>query len=101
MPCHIGKGAKDFTDYPGLNRENTTVMAACSASGKTLPPLIVFQGQQVQTTWRPQIPGNSPNYPWIYANKSGWMDSELFFKWFELFEKTTRTYKVCICLTSH
>ena len=30
---------------------------------------------------------NSENYPWIYANKSGWLDSETISKWFEQFEE--------------
>ena len=40
----------------GSDRENTTILAAVSASGKTFPPLIIFPGKQVQTTWRlPQM----------------------------------------------
>ena len=87
------KGQKTLQVVPGSNRENTTVVAACSASGTKLPPMIIFEGKQVQTTWRPDRPSNSPNYPWIYSNKKGWMDTDTFFKWFEQFEETTRTYK--------
>ena len=60
---------------PGADRENTTVMAACSASGRFLPPMIIFPGQHVQSTWKPTTLATSENYPWIYANKKGWMDS--------------------------
>ena len=81
---------------PGSGRENTIVVGACSASGIKLLPLIIFQGQQVQSTRRPTMPANAPNYTWIYANKTGWMDSEVFFKWCEQFEKTTQTYKKVI-----
>jgi len=77
---------------PGADRENTTVMAAVSASGVKLPPMIVFEGAHVQTTWRPNIPKNSENYPWLYANKSGWMDSSTFYRWFEEWELKTRSY---------
>ena len=66
------------------------MMAAVSAAGQKLPPMIVFEGAQVQTTWRPDIPKNNPNYPWLYANKSGWIDSETFYRWFEEWEKQTR-----------
>ena len=68
-------------------------MAAVSADGKRLPPMIVFEGQHVQTTWRPSIPKNSEMYPWLYANSSGWMTAETFFKWFEEWESQTRSYK--------
>lgn len=78
---------------PGADRENTTIMAAVSASGRKLPPMIIFEGAHVQTTWRPEILKNSPNYPWLYANKSGWMDSETFYRWFEEWEKQTRSFE--------
>ena len=81
---------------PGSDCENTTVLTTCSGSGKFLPPMVVFPGQHVQTTWKPDIPSNHKNYPWIYANKTGWMDSSTFFKWFEEFEQKARTFKkVC------
>lgn len=55
--------------------------------------MIVFEAQFVQTTWRPTIPKNSKNYPWLYANPSGWMTSDTFYRWFEEWETNTRTYK--------
>ena len=84
---------------PGADRENTTVMAACSAARQVLPPMIVFQGKFVQTTWKPNHPSNYEFYPWLYANQSGWMDSDTFYKWFEEWEKQTRQYQeVCILI---
>ena len=72
------------------DRENTTVLAAASASGKVLPPLIIFNEKTVQTTWRPQVnPGTE--YPWIFANASGWMITDTFFKWFVEWEASTRS----------
>ena len=65
-------------------------MAAVSAAGEKLPPMIVFKGVHVQMTWRPDIPKTSNMYPWLYANKSGWMTAETFFKWFEEWEVKTR-----------
>ena len=87
------RGQKTLQIVPGSERENTTVMAACSASGKALPPMVVFQGMQVQSTWRPVLPPDSQYYPWIYCNSSGWMDSSTFYKWFEKFEQDTRSYE--------
>ena len=78
---------------PGADRENTTVMAAVPASGRKLPPMIVFQGQFVQTTWRPNIARDPEPYPWLYANPSEWMTSDTFFKWFKEWEKVSRSYK--------
>ena len=78
---------------PGADHENMTVMAACSASGRFLPPMIIFPGQHVQSTWKPTTLATSENYPWIYVNKKGWMDGPTFFKWFQEFEEKTRSYE--------
>ena len=74
----------------GSDRDNTTVLAAVSASGAVLPPLIIFQGKQVQTKWRPSTAANHQCYPWIYANEKGWMKSDIFSKWFCEWESRTR-----------
>ena len=34
-------------ETPGADRENTTTIAACSAAGEYLPPMIVFTGKFV------------------------------------------------------
>ena len=67
-------------------------MTGCSVAGKYLPRMVVFQGQHVQSTWKPNIKVNGL-FPWIYCNKSVWMDSGTFYKWFEDSEKTTWSYK--------
>ena len=40
------KGQKTLQIVTGSDRDNTTVLAAVSASGTALPPLIIFQGKQ-------------------------------------------------------
>ena len=84
------KGQKTMQIVTGSDRDNTTVLAAVSASGAVLPPLIIFQGKQVQTTWRPSTAANHQCYPWIYANEKGWMKSDIFSKWFCEWESRTR-----------
>ena len=92
--CRVisGKGQKTLQIKTSSDRENVTVMATCSAVGVALPPLIIHQGQHVQSTWRPIKPAGTKYYPWQYANTSGWMTSEIFFKWFKKFEEETRIY---------
>ena len=58
------QGVKTLQVVPGLDRENTTVLAACSATGKVLLPLIVHSGKQVQLPWRPKIV-EKEKYPWL------------------------------------
>ena len=77
----------------GSDRDNTTILAAVSGSGETLPPLIIFQGKQIETTWRPSTKPDHKFYSWIYANEKGWMKSGIFYKWFLEWEKKTCSYK--------
>ena len=67
------------------------VLVACSAIDKVLSPMIVNQGQHVQSTWQPNIDSKHEFYPWLYVNSKGWMTSETFFKWFKKFEEKTCT----------
>ena len=76
----------------GSDRDNTTILAVVSGSGETLPPLIIFQGKQIQTSWLPSRKPDHTFYPWIYANEKGWMKSDIFYKWFVEWEKKTRSY---------
>ena len=57
-----------------------------------MPPLIIFQGKQIQATWCPSTKPDHKFYPWIYANEKGWMKSHIFFKWFVEWEKKTCSY---------
>ena len=35
----------------GAGRENITVMGVCSAAGVVLDPLVIFKGQNMQSSW--------------------------------------------------
>ena len=85
------KGQKTLQIVTGSDRDNTTVLAAAASSGVTLPPLIVFQGKQVQTTWRPSSDPTSEHFPWVYANGSVWMKADVFHEWFVEWEGRART----------
>ena len=91
MVCCVAEGAKDLEIVTDSDRDNTTILAAISASGTTLPPLIIFQGKQVQIIWRPSSDPTREHFPWIYANESGWMKADVFHKWFVEWEARTRT----------
>ena len=46
------RGAVSYKVTSGPGRNNTTVLAACSAAGEAFPPMIVFQGMKFQSTWK-------------------------------------------------
>ena len=83
------KGQPTLQIITGSDRDNTTILAAVSGCGETLPLLIIFQGKQIQTTWHPSTKPDHKFYPWIYANEKGWMKSDIFYKWFVEWEKKT------------
>ena len=85
------KGQKTLQIMTGSDRGNSAVLAAVSASGKTVRPLIIFQGKQVQTTWRPTKNANHEFWPWIYSNEKGWTKVDIFHKWFVEWEIKSKT----------
>jgi hypothetical protein len=54
-------GAKSQRVVSGCGRTCFTAMACVSANGRALPPLIVFEGKNMYTSWRGQnaLPGSS------------------------------------------
>lgn len=81
------KGVKTVRITHGANRENITVLATCCADGTALPPLIVFKGKKMQTTWRGDnaLPGTQ------YAvTDSGWMTTSVFEDFFESFVEVVK-----------
>lgn len=46
------KGQKVHRNIEGSGKENTTVMACISAAGNLLPPLIIFQGAHLWSSWK-------------------------------------------------
>ena len=86
------KGQPTLQIITGSDRDNTTILAAVSGSGETLPLLIIFQGKQIQTTCCPSAKPDHKFYPWIYTIEKGWMKSDIFYKRFVEWEKKTCSY---------
>lgn len=62
----------------GTGKENITVLAGVSASGKKLPPLIVYKGKNLWDQW---LADNNEklDFELAYAATSkGWMEAEVF-----------------------
>ena len=72
------KGQLTLQIITGSDRDNTTILAAVSGSGETLPLLIIFQGKQIQTIWHSSTKPDHKFYTWIYANENRWMKSDIF-----------------------
>ena len=46
------RGETGFTTTDGAGTEMTTVLGVCNAAGQVLNPLTIFQGKNLQSTWR-------------------------------------------------
>src|SRR6187402_44595 len=89
---------KERTDsiQPG-NREWVTVIESVSATGRVLPPLIIFKGQLHQLSWYECLP---PDWM-IGVSENGWTTDELGLIWLKrLFgpntERTVGKYRLLI-----
>ena len=63
----------------GSGREVTTIHLAGSASGRRLPPFVVYKGKHLYSTWTNGGPAGAR----YSVSESGWMEKENFLSWFE------------------
>ncbi|CAH2102386.1 unnamed protein product [Euphydryas editha] len=68
----------------GTGKENITVLTGASASGKKLPPLIVFKGKFVWDQWMADLDPVDYDFEISYAaSAKGWMETDIFFNYIE------------------
>ena len=60
-------------------RELITLMGCGSAAGERLPPMILYKGKHLYSTWTI----NGPPGALYSTSESGWMEKENFFHWFQ------------------
>src|SRR5271169_3398611 len=62
-------------------REWISIIESVSAGGTSTRPVIIFKGQNIQTTWFPGTP-EVPDWPYV-ASPKGWTSDEISLKWFQ------------------
>ena len=80
-----GKPLLRVTGGPG--RQNTTVLACCNAAREALPPLLVFQGKNLQSTWKGQNDLKGTMYA---VSENGWIDGNIFHGWLVKFTQCVK-----------
>lgn len=93
-----GVGQKAHRTQEGSGRENTTVLACCNAAGKVMPPLIIFQGANLWSSWKgdKDVPGT------FYAcSDKGWMTSVIFHAYFEKFCQEVKERPLLLIFDGH
>lgn len=76
------KGKASCRITAGSGKENVTVLAGCNAAGDKLPPLVIFRGVNVWTSWIPSEEEEQYKGMTYTASQNGWMTSEIFRKYF-------------------
>ena len=80
-------GMPGYKTTPGAGRENHTVLATCSAAGRALDPLILFQGKNFQSTWKGE---KSLPKTMCGISDNDWMTPAVFNDWFIEFSKEVK-----------
>ncbi|KAH0815280.1 uncharacterized protein [Tenebrio molitor] len=95
------RGRKQVGSLTSAERgELTTVVICMSPSGIFVPPMLIFP----RVRMKPQFADGTPPGSLSVCHKSGWMQLELFEKWFDHFVHHTQTSKsnpVLLILDGH
>lgn len=76
------KGAVASRTTAGSGRENISVLMAANAAGRKAPPLIVFKGRNIWDEWVAPPEESFPATSYA-ATTNGWMETEVFQRYFE------------------
>lgn len=74
----VRRGSKHPERVIDHGKQSTSVMMACTADGKFLPPYVVYKAEHVYDTWTQ----NGPDGARYNRSKSGWVDNVIFQDWF-------------------
>lgn len=91
-------GQRVHRSIEGSGKENVTTMACISANGDLLPPLIIYQGQNLWSTWK----GTQDIENTCYAvSDKGWMTTAVFNSWFQKFCKMVQQRPLLVIMDGH
>ncbi len=79
---------------------NTTMVVCCNAAGRFIPPMIIFKRNRFDL----RLAENKPPGSLVHVSESGYINSELFLKWFAHFishVKPSKEEKVLLLLDGH
>ncbi|XP_049770439.1 uncharacterized protein LOC126109453 [Schistocerca cancellata] len=93
-----GIGQKFFQNIQGSGRDNTTVLACVSAAGRALPPLIIFEGVHLWSSWKGAHDLSGTFYS---TTVNGFMTSSIFSSYFSHFCDTVKERPLLLLLDGH
>jgi hypothetical protein len=73
-----GKGKRRVYVKAPQNREWVPILEAISASGRSIRPLVVFKGQNLQLSWFPEV--DVPEWHYM-TSENGWTSNKTGLQW--------------------
>ncbi|XP_071043034.1 tigger transposable element-derived protein 6-like [Parasteatoda tepidariorum] len=92
------KGSKLARATATSGREAVTVMACVNAVGERHPPLIIFSGKKLQSTWKTSKVDKNLT---LAVSETGWMTADIFDSWFIIFCEQVKTRPLLIIYDGH
>ena len=92
------KGEVAYKVTPGAHQENIATLAVCNAAGRVMDPLIIFKGNNYESSWAGDK--GLPNIFYLLS-ESGRMTSDIFVVWFEIFCDEVKKRPLLLLLDGH
>ena len=95
------KGKKQVGSMTSAEKgQLVTALICCSASGRYIPPMLIFPRQRMKD----ELMDGAPPGAWAVCHPSGWIQTDLFLQWFEEFVKqsgASKSSEVLLILDGH
>jgi len=95
------RGRRQVGALTSAERGQTVTVEICMcADGSFMPPMLIFP----RVRSKPELIDGAPPGSWAEVHPSGWIQSDLFLKWFEkfiVFSRASNTNRVLLLLDGH
>lgn len=95
------RGRRQVGALTSAERGQTVTVEICMcADGSFMPPMLIFP----RVRSKPELIDGAPPGSWAEVHPSGWIQSDIFLKWFEkfvVFSRAAKTNRVLVLLDGH
>ncbi|XP_060879229.1 uncharacterized protein LOC132951434 [Metopolophium dirhodum] len=95
------RGRRQVGAITSAERGQTITAEICMvADGSYMPPMLIFP----RVRNKPELIDGGPPGAWAEVHPSGWIQTDLFLKWFDkfvIFSRASKTHKVLLLLDGH
>lgn len=95
------RGRRQVGAITSAERGQTITAEICmGADGSYMPPMLIFP----RVRHKPELIDGGPPGAWAEVHPSGWIQTDLFLKWFDkfvIFSRASKTHRVLLLLDGH